>query len=261
MNTITLLFIMVLFTATYAVNVHNKVLLKNVNALTLHQGLYTTSRRSSPVKQLDCVGGSAASESYKVKTVQCVNTGFDGKDYNWKCESVLPKSLRLGKLVVNCEGYDFPDDPYVLVGSCGLEYNLEYNEDYNKNQYMPHTRTTRTTYTHLYNMNDYDVLATIFLFVFIGLCVMSVCCPFGYNSFCRYRRTIVGPMDRYVVPVTSPNVVIVPQRSSFYDGVMMGSVMSQRPVHTHTESFFGSNSGTTDTTDHTSTSFGGTRRR
>ena len=28
-------------------------------------------------------------------------------------------------MVVNCEGYDSASDDYVLIGSCGLEYNLE----------------------------------------------------------------------------------------------------------------------------------------
>lgn len=254
MNTINLL-LMILFTTTYAFNVHNKVLLKNVNALTLNQGQYTTSRRSLPVLQLNCVGGSAASESYKVKTVQCVNTGFDGKDYNWKCESVLPKSLRLGKLVVNCEGYDFPDDSYVLVGSCGLEYNLEYSGDYYRNQYtsyssnMPYTRTTYTLFSNEYDIVAVGVISTIFV-----LFMMSVCCPMGCNSCCRYKRKVVGPMDRYVYP----------HGSSYYDGVVVGSMMSHKPVHTHThtESFIGSSSGSSDSNSaSTSTSFGGTKRR
>jgi hypothetical protein len=36
------------------------------------------------------------------------------------------RGYRLGKIEVVCEGYDYPDDPYILKGSCGLEYNLEY---------------------------------------------------------------------------------------------------------------------------------------
>ncbi len=258
MNTIRLLLALTLFTATYALNVHNKVLLKNVNALTLHQGQYTTGRRSSPVPQIECVGGSAASESHKVKIVQCTNTGFDGKDYNWKCDTILPKSLKLGKLTVNCEGYDYPNDPYVLVGSCGLQYDLEYNKDYNRNQYMAYPRTTRT---YFYNMSESDVFVTTVLIILFALCLISIYCPIGYNSFYRSRR-VIGPMDQYVVPITSPNVVVVPQRSSFYDGVVMGSVMSQRPsIHTHTESFFGSNDDSASVSEHTSTSFGGTTRR
>ncbi len=33
--------------------------------------------------------------------------------------------MRFGELAVNCEGYDYPDDPFILVGSCGVEYKLE----------------------------------------------------------------------------------------------------------------------------------------
>ena len=28
-----------------------------------------------------------------------------------------------------CEGYDHPEDPYILAGSCGLEYNLELTQE------------------------------------------------------------------------------------------------------------------------------------
>ena len=42
---------------------------------------------------------------------------------------------RFGSVEVVCEGYDYPDDPYILKGSCGLEYTLELTkEGQNKNQ-------------------------------------------------------------------------------------------------------------------------------
>jgi hypothetical protein len=31
-----------------------------------------------------------------------------------------------------CAGYDYPDDPYILRGSCGLEYELNYAPGYSK---------------------------------------------------------------------------------------------------------------------------------
>lgn len=31
---------------------------------------------------------------------------------------------KFGKLDVLCEGYDYPNDPYVLKGSCGVSMNL-----------------------------------------------------------------------------------------------------------------------------------------
>ena len=41
----------------------------------------------------------------------------------------MDNSYRFGRLDVICEGYDYPDDPYILQGSCGLEYTLEYTEE------------------------------------------------------------------------------------------------------------------------------------
>ena len=31
-----------------------------------------------------------------------------------------------------CEGYEYPTDPYILTGSCGLEYTIEYTEKKHK---------------------------------------------------------------------------------------------------------------------------------
>jgi hypothetical protein len=32
----------------------------------------------------------------------------------------MPKKYKFGKLSVSCEGYAYPDDPYILAGSCGV---------------------------------------------------------------------------------------------------------------------------------------------
>ena len=34
--------------------------------------------------------------------------------------------FRFGNVEVVCEGYVYPDDPFILKGSCGLEYTLDY---------------------------------------------------------------------------------------------------------------------------------------
>lgn len=38
----------------------------------------------------------------------------------WQCKADLPKKYRLGAIDVVCEGYDYPEDPYILKGSCGV---------------------------------------------------------------------------------------------------------------------------------------------
>ena len=32
----------------------------------------------------------------------------------------MDSAFRFGEISVTCEGYDYPDDPYVLKGSCGV---------------------------------------------------------------------------------------------------------------------------------------------
>jgi len=32
----------------------------------------------------------------------------------------MDNAFRFGKVEVTCEGYSYPDDPYILKGSCGV---------------------------------------------------------------------------------------------------------------------------------------------
>uniref|UniRef100_A0A1I8AWQ9 Store-operated calcium entry-associated regulatory factor n=1 Tax=Steinernema glaseri TaxID=37863 RepID=A0A1I8AWQ9_9BILA len=128
---------------------YKKVLLKDVQALTFTNGMYTTARRGSPIPQIKCIGGSAGNR-FTPKSVQCYNRGSDGIDVQWECTADMPKKYKFGQISVSCEGFDYAADPYVLHGSCGLEYNLEYNSDYKGN-----------------NSDNMDVLPWIALIMFI----------------------------------------------------------------------------------------------
>lgn len=94
--------------------------------------------------QLDCQG--AACRDYQPSAIQCTNAGGTDVDIDWKCEADLPSSLRFGRLQVSCEGWDGPDDSYVLKGSCGLTYSLV--------RVPQHSQTspehTASAYTYLY---------------------------------------------------------------------------------------------------------------
>nr|XP_047923721.1 store-operated calcium entry-associated regulatory factor isoform X3 [Anser cygnoides] len=105
-----------------------RVLLREVQALTLHRGQYTTSRRTAAVPQLQCTGGSAGC-SRVPEVVQCYNKGWDGYDVQWQCKADLENTYRFGQIEVSCEGYDYPDDPYILRGSCSLLFRLELTEE------------------------------------------------------------------------------------------------------------------------------------
>ena len=39
----------------------------------------------------------------------------------------MDSQYRFGEIAVSCEGYDYPDDPYVLKGSCGVWTVIKIN--------------------------------------------------------------------------------------------------------------------------------------
>jgi SOCE-associated regulatory factor of calcium homoeostasis len=107
----------------------NSVLLTSVKTLTLHKDAKTSHRRVSAIPQLKCVGGNGRG-LYEVDVMRCKNQGSDYDDDNvqWTCTASLPEEFKLGATDVICEGYDSPKDPYILKGSCGVEYRLALTE-------------------------------------------------------------------------------------------------------------------------------------
>ncbi|EMC97524.1 hypothetical protein BAUCODRAFT_121963 [Baudoinia panamericana UAMH 10762] len=109
----------------HLVSLNDRVLLSKVKSLTLRTDEWTSHRRVEAIPQLTCVGGGACS-LYNVDVMRCENSGsgFDNEDIQWTCKASLPPEFKLGSTDVICEGYNSPDDPYVLKGSCGVEYRL-----------------------------------------------------------------------------------------------------------------------------------------
>ncbi|KAM7204019.1 transmembrane protein [Naviculisporaceae sp. PSN 640] len=110
----------------------NAILLSEVQSLTLKANKQTTHRRVSAIPQLKCVSPRAICRLHEIDTLRCVNQGssYSSEDIEWACTATdLPTTLRLGSTEVICEGYSSPDDPYVLRGSCGVEYRLVLTEE------------------------------------------------------------------------------------------------------------------------------------
>ncbi|KAJ5936932.1 hypothetical protein N7466_003382 [Penicillium verhagenii] len=109
----------------------NAILLSTVETLTLRADRMTTSRRLSPIPQLNCVGPSKKICSlYQPETIRCTNQGHDyeEEDVQWTCKASLPSEFKLGSTDVVCEGYRNADDRWVLKGSCGVEYRMLLTE-------------------------------------------------------------------------------------------------------------------------------------
>ncbi|EAS37329.2 uncharacterized protein CIMG_02683 [Coccidioides immitis RS] len=110
----------------------NAVLLSNIQTLTLHANRKTSHRRVSAIPQLTCVGPSKRICSLYIPDVmRCTNQGYDydENDIQWTCTAELPPEFKLGSTEVVCEGYRDSNDPWILKGSCGVEYRMLLTEE------------------------------------------------------------------------------------------------------------------------------------
>ncbi|QYT01236.1 Store-operated calcium entry-associated regulatory factor [Trichoderma simmonsii] len=123
----TLLLALTLPLLSLAAQPKNAILLSKVRTLTLRgNGAKTASRRVAPVPQLKCISSKAVCDLFQIDVMRCTNQGssYGTEDIEWSCSASLPEEFKLGSTDVICEGYASSDDPYVLKGSCGVEYRL-----------------------------------------------------------------------------------------------------------------------------------------
>ena len=122
------LYILVLSFTTTLVSARKSpqsLLLSDIKALTLRKDLKTSHNRVPALPQLKCIGGTAKG-LYEIDVLRCKNAGssYGDEDVQWTCTASLPSEFKLGSTDVICEGFSSPEDPYVLKGSCGVEYRL-----------------------------------------------------------------------------------------------------------------------------------------
>ncbi|KAF2115061.1 hypothetical protein BDV96DRAFT_493832 [Lophiotrema nucula] len=162
----------------------SKIKLSNVQSLTLRKDQMTSHRRVPALPQLKCIGGSAKG-LYDVDVMRCKNSGYDynEEDIQWTCSASLPDEFKLGSTDVICEGYDGPDDPYVLKGSCGAEYKLVLT-DKGQKKYGKHRPSWDDDETgrHPKTMGE-NVAAAFFWMLFIGVALWI-----AYNVFQGWRN-------------------------------------------------------------------------
>ena len=157
-----------------------RVLLSSVRALTLRKDLLTTHNRVSAVPQLKCIGGNAKG-LYDVDLLRCKNQGssYGEEDIEWTCSASLPSEFKLGSTDVICEGFSSSDDPYILKGSCGVEYRLVLTElGEEKYGHRSHDLSGAST-----SDSSGKVVAALFWIVFF-----AVLCWIVYAAFYGTRR-------------------------------------------------------------------------
>lgn len=181
-----------------AVAAQDRVLLRDVQSITATRGMMTRHRRVAAVPQMACTGSHCMHEP---SAIRCKNDGWDGRDVQWTCSAELPSSIRLDKVEVLCEGYDYPEDPYILAGSCGVEYSLK------------HVAAPQKVHEAVsYNETQAGIWLTAVLIMGI-LLVMVICiktCP--HEEYVERRShvpppVVVAPSPAYYAPAPAPTPV------------------------------------------------------
>jgi hypothetical protein len=156
--------------ASYPDN-YNKVLLSEVQTLSLQKNKFTAGRRNPPIPQLNCESGYCENGPHNI---MCKNVGKSDNDFVWECTGYgLTPGYMLGRADVSCEGYNYPDDPYILVGSCGVFFTVDKDPSYGNN--VPYTTTTTTTisdydYGYYYgSYHDYDPIYALAVLIDFGV--------------------------------------------------------------------------------------------
>ncbi|KAF0980317.1 hypothetical protein FDP41_013531 [Naegleria fowleri] len=127
--------------------------LSKIQVLTFRKGQYTTSRRTQAYQQLNC---KYSPDSYIPDVVQCKNMGFDGTSYQWKCEADMDEKYRFGSdLNVNCEGFRYAGDEFVLRGSCALDFSIEWTEKGHQQSHTMNEMRNRNRQQHQPNQQYY----------------------------------------------------------------------------------------------------------
>ena len=156
------------------------VLLSSVKALTLRNGLKTSHNRVPAVPQLKCIGGNAKG-LYDIDVLRCKNSGssYGDEDIEWTCSASLPSEFKLGTTDVICEGYKNSEDPYILKGSCGVEYRLILT-DVGEEKYGKKGNGVFDDYE---SYKSSSLVAVLFWIIFI-----AVVCWMIYAAFLRDDR-------------------------------------------------------------------------
>jgi hypothetical protein len=241
---------------------HSNILLSSVQALTLKSGHQTAARRGPPVPQLQCVGGNCDDGAQYVRVMQCSNKGLDSHGMpQWECKSELPVGWHLGVTDVSCEGYRDSDDPYILAGSCGVEYHVHgppkptvppHSIPFNPvgpvgpqgiqgpvgvsawRIYQPQEPIQQTPHTeqHRQSSTTGEIL-TIALGANVIICAFLLCCLCCCCICCSESKTpvhVVEPGYRSTHTVVQP-VLATSSASDFATGYVLGNAAASHQPH------------------------------
>jgi len=182
---------------------YDKVDLRDIHKLSFHAGRLTTYRRLLPVPELRCVGGSVCTGEYPdllPDRVTCYNDFATRNFIRWDCHALkMSINVRFGDTKLDCEGYSYKDDPYILRGSCGLQYELDFvdssekgGSDKKRDKKAPFSAPNNANHTSsfkgFYNIRPAEVFSLVGTVFVIGILVFAAILVFGSLQSRRQAR-------------------------------------------------------------------------
>lgn len=255
---------------------YERRLLQQVQSLTFEEGKMCANRRVSAMPQLVCIGSSLCGTMKEPKAISCLNLN-NGKhrDPDWKCTAVLDRGIELGKTEVVCEGFDYPEDPYILENSCFIEYSLIQTTN---NAYPTSSKETITTTTTIKDITPpkqtSNILEVLFLFVVVILIIWCIVMstrdhnpthvhvhgetPYVHATRPWYRRDNDWWSGYWAGSTYSqPRQTCQPRQPCQPSSTVTTTVIERSRSAANSNDYFSS----TDGDSHVSTSTAGTRRR
>jgi len=214
----------VIFLATLANCQNNRVKFHDLPQQVFRVGYMTNGRRSEPIAQITCKPGHGNPSCSKgPPEIRCEIISKIGKsDAIWKCYAIVGSGYKISNYEVSCEGYDYPDDPYILEGSCGVEYTLDVSpegEYLRKQDHGASTTTTITTEEKIVKVNNiYEPTLDDYvgMIVFIG-----VICLFVYTISYMLYDCIVNRKQQFIIRESTTTTTTTEQPSNVNrEGVM-----------------------------------------
>lgn len=177
-----------------------RILLTDVETLTLRAGEMTTGRRMAPIPQLRLESAARRCQAFSPRVVQCSNRGTDGLTTQWECKGDLDSGCYFSQINISCEGYEYPEDKNILAGSCGLIFAL------GASNLEPSSKSTQSNTEFDDALYTLAALAMIMTFLYYIISMFTEKChdnnnenrpcipPAGYSPR-RYEREFHCPRD------------------------------------------------------------------
>jgi len=106
------------------VPVFHRVRMDHLRMLEFTRDERAISKHGAGPMQLECVGGRAWFDRYRLDKALCTR-----QENDWVCETEVVHGYTISNVKVVCEGYDSPNDAFVVDGSCNMQYEIEHNEE------------------------------------------------------------------------------------------------------------------------------------